>query len=72
MTIFCCLPVGIVAIVFTIVANSRLEDGDVKGARSASKTAGMLINVAIICGIVLFGVSIVCWLFFSVILAAAA
>ncbi|MBQ6338855.1 MAG: CD225/dispanin family protein [Kiritimatiellae bacterium] len=72
VTIFCCLPVGIAAIVFTIVANSRLEAGDVKGARSASKTAGMLINVAIICGIVLVGVPMVVWLFVSVILAAAA
>ena len=72
VTIFCCVPVGIAAIVFAIVTNSRLEAGDVKGARSAAKTAGILVNVALICGIVLFSTSIVCWLFVSVILAAAA
>ena len=62
VTLFCCLPVGVAAIVFAIIVNTCLASGDVKGARTASRTAGILINVALICGVVLFGISIVSWL----------
>jgi hypothetical protein len=40
VTIFCCMPFGIVAIVYAAQVNGRLEAGDVAGARSASRTAG--------------------------------
>ena len=39
VTIFCCLPFGIVAIVFAAQVNGKLERGDHEGALRASKTA---------------------------------
>ena len=38
-TIFCCLPFGIVAIVYAAQVNSKLAAGDYEGALSASKSA---------------------------------
>ena len=39
VTIFCCLPLGIVAIVYAAQASGRLKDGDLNGAVAASKKA---------------------------------
>jgi hypothetical protein len=39
VTIFCCLPPGIAAIVYAAQVNSKLELGDVAGARNASRNA---------------------------------
>jgi hypothetical protein len=41
VTLFCCLPGGIVAIVFAAQVNGKLQAGDVAGARAASDTAKM-------------------------------
>ena len=41
VTIFCCLPFGIVSIVFAAQVNGRLEAGDIEGARRASASAKM-------------------------------
>lgn len=38
-TVFCCLPFGIVAIVYAAQVNSKLAAGDYEGALSASKSA---------------------------------
>jgi len=39
VTVFCCMPFGIVAIVYAAQVNGRLEAGDVAGAQSASRSA---------------------------------
>jgi hypothetical protein len=39
VTIFCCMPLGIVAIYQSSQVNTRLATGDVAGAREASETA---------------------------------
>lgn len=39
VTIFCCLPFGIVSIVYAAQVNSKLAAGDVSGAMQASKDA---------------------------------
>jgi hypothetical protein len=39
VTLFCCLPAGVVAIVFAAQVNGKLEAGDIAGARSASRNA---------------------------------
>lgn len=39
VTILCCLPFGIVAIVFAAQVNGRLAAGDIAGARRASANA---------------------------------
>ena len=41
-TIFCCLPLGIIAIVFAAIAMSRNSSGDYYGAESAAQTARTL------------------------------
>jgi hypothetical protein len=41
VTLFCCLPFGIVAIVFAAQVNGKIQAGDIQGAMSTSKTAKM-------------------------------
>ena len=38
-TIFCCLPLGIVAIVYAAQVNGMLDAGNYRGARRASRNA---------------------------------
>ncbi|MEO5361699.1 MAG: CD225/dispanin family protein [Nitrospirota bacterium] len=40
-TLFCCLPVGIVAIVFSAQVNTKVKVGDIAGARDSAKKAKM-------------------------------
>lgn len=50
-TIFCCSPIfGIIAIVYASQVNTRLAQGDIEGALSASKTANTWIIVNICYG----------------------
>ncbi len=59
VTIFCCLPFGIVAIVFAAQVNGKLQAGDINGAMESSRKAkmwswigfGIGLGWAIICGI---------------------
>ena len=39
VTVFCCLPFGIVSIVYAAQVNGKLEAGDIAGARQASANA---------------------------------
>lgn len=39
VTLFCCLPAGIVAIVYAAQVNSKQQAGDITGAMQASKNA---------------------------------
>ena len=38
-TVFCCLPLGIVAIVFAAQVNTKIGAGDIEGAKQSSKNA---------------------------------
>lgn len=40
-TLFCCLPLGIAAIVYAAQVNSKVAAGDIAGAREASDKAKM-------------------------------
>jgi hypothetical protein len=40
-TLLCCLPVGIVAVVYSAQVSTRLKLGDMAGARDSSKKARM-------------------------------
>ncbi|HIX63790.1 MAG TPA: CD225/dispanin family protein [Candidatus Mediterraneibacter colneyensis] len=51
-TVCCCLPFGIVAIVYSAKINSAMSAGDYAAAEKASKTARIWIIVAFIVGIV--------------------
>lgn len=51
VTIFCCLPFGIVAIVFAAQVNSKLAGGDFAGATESSNKAKMWCWVSLGCGL---------------------
>ncbi len=51
-TVFCCLPGGIIAIIYASQVNTKLAVGDIAGAQSASKTAGMWVIISLISPIV--------------------
>lgn len=54
-TLCCCMPFGIVALVFAAQVNSKLAAGDVAGAQAASNNARTWTIVAFIAGLVTFG-----------------
>ena len=51
-TLFCCLIGGIVAIIYSSQVNTKLAQGDVEGAKAASKSARTWIIVNLIAGLV--------------------
>lgn len=51
-TLCCCLPFGIVAIVYAAQVNARLSGGDVQGAQLAAQNAKMWFWIAFGVGIV--------------------
>ena len=55
VTIFCCLPFGIVSIVYAAQVNTKLVAGDVDGALQASNNAKMWAWIAFAFGLVSFG-----------------
>ena len=51
-TLCCCLPFGIVAIVFSTKINGAVTAGDIEEAKKAAKTAKIWIIAAVVAGIV--------------------
>ncbi len=65
VTIFCCLPFGIVAIVYAAQVNGKLQAGDTAAATDASKKAKTWCWVA-------FGVGLAVTLLYIIIIVMAA
>ena len=53
VTIFCCLPFGIVGIVFASQVNAKFDAGDYEGAVKTSKEAKKWMNLGLISGLVI-------------------
>ena len=51
-TLFCCLPVGLVAIFYSTRAQRRLEEGDYEAAKAAAETASNWNKAAFAAGII--------------------
>lgn len=64
ISLFCCLPLGIVAVIFAAQVNGKVATGDTAGALDASKKAKMFSYISI--GLGLAG--IVCYVLIWVIL----
>ena len=54
VTLFCCLPFGIIGIVYASKVNSKLQIGDINGALADSKKAYMWSCIAFACGMAFF------------------
>jgi len=64
ISLFCCLPLGIVAVIFAAQVNNKVAAGDTAGALDASKKAKMFSYIAI--GLGLAG--IICYVLFFLIM----
>jgi len=51
VTICCCLPFGVVALVYSAQVNSKLAAGDIAGAEASSRSARTWVIVAAIAGV---------------------
>jgi hypothetical protein len=52
LSVFCCWPLAIVAIIFAAQVNGKVQSGDIAGAMDASKKAKMFSFIAIGIGLV--------------------
>jgi hypothetical protein len=64
VTLFCCIPFGIVAITYGILVGTRWRAGDVDGARRASEMAEKWMNASIGAFVLLF-VATLLWRVFA-------
>ena len=62
VTLCCCLPGGIVAIVYAAQVNTKLQAGDIAGAQAASKNAKLWCMIAAGAGL-LTTIGYICWMF---------
>ena len=62
-TIFCCLPLGVVSIIFATQVNSKVASGDIAGAQEASKKAKMFMFIALGLGVLTWVCVIIMWIF---------
>ena len=64
ISLFCCLPLGIVGVIFAAQVNGKVAAGDTAGALDSAKKAKMFSFIAI--GLGLLGV--ICYVLFFVIM----
>lgn len=64
ISLFCCLPGGIVAVIFAAQVNGKVQAGDIAGAQDSAKKAKLFSYISI--GIGLLG--IICYVLFFLIM----
>ena len=64
VSLFCCLPLGIVGVIFAAQVNGKVAAGDVQGALDSSKKAKMFSYIAIGLGVAGW----VCYILFFVVI----
>jgi hypothetical protein len=62
-TIFCCLPLGVVSIIFATQVNSKVASGDIAGAQEASRKAKMFMFIAVGLGVLTWVCVTIMWIF---------
>jgi hypothetical protein len=62
-TIFCCVPLGVVSIIFATQVNGKVASGDIAGAMESSRKAKMFMFIAIGSGVLVWVCSIILWVF---------
>lgn len=70
ISVFCCMPLGVIAIVFAAQVNSKVAAGDIAGAMEASKKAKMFSIIALALGLVAVLIYVV-WIVLVIGLSAA-
>jgi hypothetical protein len=64
-TLFCCLPLGVVSIIFATQVNSKVQTGDTAGAMEASRKAKMFAFIAVGLGVLMWICIIIVWIVFG-------
>ena len=64
ISLFCCLPGGIVAVIFAAQVNGKVQAGDIAGAQDSAKKAKLFSFISIGLGLA----AIICYVLFWVIL----
>lgn len=67
LSIICCCPLGIAAIVFATQVNKKIQAGDIQGAEDSSKKAKMFSFIGLGVGILVWIISIILGISFGLI-----
>lgn len=66
ISLFCCLPLGVVGVIFAAQVNGKVAAGDTAGALDASKKAKMFSFIAIGLGLAGIAVYILIWVIMGI------
>ncbi|XP_033642277.1 proline-rich transmembrane protein 1-like isoform X2 [Asterias rubens] len=72
VTLFCCCPFGIIAILKSMDVRTRIASGDLAGAQEVSRQAKTWCTVALVTGIALEVIGIVAFIFYYVFVISVA